>query len=80
MVRLSAVAIKIADIPIIRCPFKLISDASLVRNINAGLMPEALPNQRMWVTPGILRRAAVAAQLDASVSTNTITALMMAVS
>jgi hypothetical protein len=29
MVRLSAVAIKIADIPIIRCPFKMISDASL---------------------------------------------------
>ena len=78
MVRLSAVAIKIADNPI-RCPFKLIWDASLMWKINAGLMPEALPNQRTWVAPGILRSAAVAAQLEASVSTNTIMALMIAV-
>jgi hypothetical protein len=78
MVRLSAVAIKIADNPI-RCPFKLISDASL-ESIDADLMPEALSNQSTWVAPGILRRATVAAQLEASVSTNTITALMIAVS
>ena len=97
MVRLSAVAIRMADKPIIVCPFELALDtSSLTRNMQIWCQPGeisekmaplfrtdralTIASHSTWVAPGILRSAAVAAQLVARVTTKTITALMIAVS
>ncbi len=82
MVRLSAVAIKIADNPI-GASFSGWPRTHLpwvqAMQVWCQKIPDALVLQRTCVAPGILRSAAVTPQLMNSVSTSTMAALMIAV-